>query len=345
MTAHALATLVALGDISVSSEKSRAYARRVVSLEAPGPEDLPRLWPQLQKCPNIHIHKDDETITVHAHAQTARATPEEERTADQVQLLHDIQFLKRFAPGAVLYDEIYTPAELRAIVAQLEPLQVKNVRGFSAVGAEVLDVLAGSQRGLIPDELLISARRKLDRGIGKWPTQWDSFSKAASHARGVLDDGFKTQALDAYNIVVTDPERYTQPPDLTPVYQFVVTNEVMKIIGQRSATIHESQLTAFVKNCIVINRWMLANSGVIDRIPNVPARPGEASARWQLDHLVHLMNQRLGSDEHFGQLKGYVFDTRGAIKLQGAIGAHASNIVKMLRTYNKPDRKKIVPLD
>jgi hypothetical protein len=310
----------------------------------PSPSEIPDLLPHLSDAATEHRHMVDDSITIYTKLREAENTEPLERTAEQAQLLEDVAILKRFAPHAMAYEDVYTPDELHRLVVKLELLGQKNRPDFNDVEGRILDVVLSAE-GELSTSLIGIAKRASDNISNRRGMQWTTLIKLAGSATWVMHDKMlRSPNRQGYIISVEDPEPQ-RGNDLTPVYQFVANSHAYDVLAERILAVRGQRQETFVANCEVINAWYEAAAPIIKKLPVNFTGSDKLPAGWEINNLIETMNTRLTSTDRSGRDKSYKVDSVGAINLQKRIGNLVATIKQKLEVAGQPDETEITPLE
>lgn len=318
--------------------------------EWPSLDELPELMPLLGRTTTANHHRYDESETVFSIASRARHTPPEARTAEQRQLLDDIEHMKRFAPRAYSYDETYTPSELHSLVETLRLLSQKNRPDFNGLEGQMTDVVSSAYNSGGLSEMSRRVRGAIQRierdGEGRRGMTWGMMTDFAVEASAIIrtgSTGIKAGGIRDYLITVQDPEA-NKKPDLTAVYQFAADYHALTVMGMRSVDVQAANRQTFVENCAAINGWYQDTAAVIAGMP-LRYKHDRLPVRWELPNLIASMNARLEGAERSGRNKDYALDPAGAISLQLRIAHTVTRIRADIEKLGTVDESEIVPLE
>lgn len=358
---------IAVAEPVPADQSPAAETIEKVTDESPNYESLLSRLPSLEgkiKGPDsIHRHKYDDSNTVSVLAEQALETPVADRTALQIQLLNDIETMKLFLrQHETSYKTIYSPEELHELVVKLMLLKQKNRPDFGDVEAAILDVLR-QDRTSIKDSRLKGyvSRAENDQPSRKGMT-WGSLSELAYLANQVLTSRLTGIDQSQYMMVVSkDPEADMRGmPDLTNVYQFVVTNHIYDVLGKRNIEVKDARERTFLDNCDIINTWYEQARAVIEEISRIDginnkintvaedqrkARPIRHSLKFQISHLIDCINERKDGDRHLGNQKSYKYNAVTAIKQQLLLMHWVNQIRKALEEGIVSHEEQITPLN
>lgn len=306
----------------------------------PTQEEIPNLKLDLTAIQrSIHLHSYDEASTVDAQAREARNIDPAQRTPEQTQLLDDIAILRKMAPLAYLYQDLYTPTEIRELTAELTVLSQKRREDFATIEDRAIDFILGKpdmadayNHGIVA---IVKKAQSGDRTM-----KWKSLSRAASVATIFLHESLGRIREGRSYIIGID----TGDTEMNPIYQFAASLHAQKVLAMRLDAVREARQQMFVANCSAINAWYTSVKPVIDRLP--PGFKGDRhAASWELSDLIGGMNERLTSTQKTGRTKSYMYDSVGAIKLQIKINHLVNAIKSRLDQYVPSEELEIIPLD
>lgn len=309
---------------------------------------IPSLLSQLDHITSTHEHKYNLDNTVGRRAEEAQAVDPEQRTPEQQQLLEDIATLSQFTTSEA-YRDVYSPAELRELIAKLQLFSQKNRPDFNEVEDKILGLLEDKARVEHEDrsDRLVGVVKRADRGTqNRKGMQWDTLKDFAKEASGFIQERMTDRSsveMRSYFVAVRDPQPRTYP-DLTEVYQVVADMHALDVIAQRSIRVDSACQETFVKNCQVVNEWYLGASQILSGLPDDPQVRRLSS---QLREMVETMNIRLEGKENSGFNKDYRLNPVGAINLQKKIGHIVEKLKAQIDALAHPevDEGEIVPLE
>lgn len=324
---------------------------------------LPSLEGKIKGPDSIHRHKYDDSNTVSVLAEQALETPVADRTALQIQLLNDIETMKLFLrQHETSYKTIYSPEELHELVVKLMLLKQKNRPDFGDVEAAILDVLRHDGTTIKDSRLKgYVSRAENDQPSRKGMT-WGSLSELAYLANQVLTSRLTGIDQSQYMMAVSkDPEADMRGmPDLTNVYQFVISNHIYDVLGKRNIEVKDARERTFLDNCDIINTWYEQARAVIEEISRIDginkkintvaedqrkARPIRHSLKFQISHLIDCINERKDGDRHLGNQKSYKYNAVTAIKQQLLLMHWVNQIRKALEEGIVSHEEQITPLN
>lgn len=339
--------------IALTREHAIAHLRRRIAILPPEPEQpelqvlpspesevlqIPEV-PELRRIESVHQHKYDETRTVKYALEQVKTIHPSNRTPEQIQLLDDIEYLKRFTTS-IRYQEVYSSKELNDLVSRLRKLEGKERVNFDTVEDRLKDHLTLMDK---------TDSSKWD-SPKKTPMQWPSLKRNARRVVSYLATKYQTSSEKiTYFMTLRDPEPNKTPQDLSSIYTFVAYDHAIEMIGKRTVSVTDQRKANFMANCETINSWFELAKPYIDRIPSdlkLPTGYGrhtrEVSARWLLCDLVDNMNARLNGNAFEGYSKSYRYDVAGAISLQYRIRYTVQELNTMLRSITS---EEIIPLE
>lgn len=312
---------------------------------------IPDLLPQLQTVHSMHWHRYSSEGTVRTLAEEAKKLDENQRTAEQTQLLQDIVFLTRFTGENQEYQSVYNPEELHLLVLQLKALLQKNRPDFNDLEHRLLAVLQDNRAVVGTEERLLEgvaerAERDEPNRVGMI---WDSLTRLSKVASEFIRLGSSDKhgsQIGDYLITVYDPESRNHP-DLTEVFQAATDLFARDVIGERAKQADAIRQRDFVVNAGVIHTWLESVSGVMNAVPV----DSELGKRWQkIVQLIATMNARLNGNELSGPNKHYRQDVVGALRLQLLIGHQVRELKQTVQTLADGDQDQtddltITPLE
>ncbi len=332
--------------------------------QLPPLESIPSLLALGVKGPDsMHIHKFDPSNTVWTVSSQAEDTPAGERTDEQIQLLQDIDHLKTYAPYTSDYKGVFTPDELRALVAELDVLRQRNRPDFDAIVGNIIGTVIRNEE-IIPGRIVATAKFADNRPNGRSSMQMRSLRTLAGEANKALAQLlYKNVNLANYIVPIKRDPDYDpmaeKSIDLTPVFRFVAMSHGFDIYGQRSLEARQKRLETFEDNFAIITTWYESVKPIIDQLPSDvafadsletdtgwshPRKAARSGVQFVIQNLIETMDKSYSGNEKYGRHKSYKLDPAAAINLQLLIAHHVENIRQKLGTGLHPSAEEISPL-
>lgn len=329
----------------------------------PPEESIPSLFARGVKGPDsLHGHKYDKSNTVWTQVCIAEDLPRSELTYKQIELLDDVKRLEAYAPHTSGYMDIFTPAELHALVGKLDVFSQKNRPDFNLIESKIIDVVIRN-RDSIDNDIVGIARRAEQNADGRRGMQWSTLNKLAGAANNALvANMFISDERRRYIVpIARDPEydqKSAKSVNLKDVYQFVSTSHAYEIYGERSLGASEKRLRTFLENFEIITKWYDEAKFGIDQLPrdrefvdsldnriSAHRKPARSGIQFMMAKLIGAMEKRCEGSEVFGKHKSYKADPAGAINLQLLIAHKVEAIRDKLGTGIHPADQEIIPLE